>query len=141
LCGSRDESSFVPQAREEKESGMNRPIHFEIHAPDPDAVRPFYKDVLGWTFSKWDGPHEYWLIHTGEGEGINGGLMPSRDGQPRTVNTINVANVDDICEKVKANGGQVVVEKMPIQGIGYVAYCVDPGGALFGVMQNDTTAK
>ena len=38
--------------------------------------------------------------------GINGGLMPSRDGQPRTVNTIQVDSVDDAVKKVLANGGK-----------------------------------
>jgi predicted enzyme related to lactoylglutathione lyase len=84
---------------------------------------------------------EYWLVTTGEGsEGINGGLMASQDGQPRTVNTIAVDSVDDYCAKVTAAGGQVVVEKMPIAGVGWIAYCTDPGGAIFGIYKHDEAA-
>jgi predicted enzyme related to lactoylglutathione lyase len=32
---------------------MPRPVHFEIHASDPDAVRAFYTAVFGWRFEQW----------------------------------------------------------------------------------------
>ncbi len=44
---------------------MNRITHFEIYTDDPEAVRPFYQDVFGWKFNKFDGPMEYWLVTTG----------------------------------------------------------------------------
>jgi len=121
---------------------MHRPIHFEMQVPDPQVVLPFYERAFGWKFTKWDGPFEYWLAFTGDeaNPGINGGLMRAPDGQPRTVNTLKTANVDDACAKVVANGGVVVVPKMAIAGVGYVAYCTDPGGGLFGVMHYDPNA-
>ncbi|NOT01473.1 MAG: VOC family protein [Phycisphaerales bacterium] len=118
---------------------MNRPFHFEIHVTDPAKSQAFFEKVFGWKFSKWNGPEEFWLVNTGEsGSGINGGFLRSRDGQPRTVNTVEVVSVDEACDKVKKAGGQVVVPKMPIPGIGWLAYCTDPGGVLFGVSQLDT---
>ena len=30
---------------------MPRPIHFEIHAGDPQRAISFYNQVFGWTFS------------------------------------------------------------------------------------------
>ena len=54
---------------------MNRVIHFEIPASDPEKSVAFYSSVFGWAFQKWEGPQPYWLIDTGEGPGINGGLM------------------------------------------------------------------
>ena len=32
---------------------MFRPVHFEIHATDTDAVRAFYESVFGWRFQQW----------------------------------------------------------------------------------------
>src|SRR2546428_11301860 len=55
---------------------MPRVVHFEIYTDDPDAVRPFYQDVFGWKFQKFEGgPIEYWLVTTGDDRepGINGG--------------------------------------------------------------------
>lgn len=120
---------------------MPRPIHFEIHSPDAAKAVAFYERVFDWKFNKWEGPMEYYLASTGTGPGIDGGLMPSRDGQPRVVNTVEVADVDEHVKKINAAGGQVVVPKMAIQGVGYVAYCTDPTGVLFGVMHNDPNAK
>jgi len=49
--------------------------------------------------------------------------------------------VDDFSEKVKAAGGEVVVAKMAIPGVGYQAYCKGPGGILFGIHQRDSSAR
>ena len=122
---------------------MPRPIHFEIPAENVDRAIGFYTKVFGWTFQKWDGPMPYWLIITGPDDqpGINGGLMERRDPQQPCVNTVDVANLDKSVETVSANGGQVVVPKMPVPGVGWLAYCKDTEGHIFGMMQNDPSAK
>lgn len=130
---------------------MNRPIHFEIHSSEPEKTNAFFEKVFGWKAHQWEGPMEYWLVGTSpdgkmgcessEHKGIDGGIMRSRDGQPRTVNTIEVQNVDAHMKKVESAGGRVVVPRMGIQGVGYVAYCTDPTGALFGIMHYDPSAK
>jgi hypothetical protein len=122
---------------------MPRPIHFEIPAEDPARAIAFYEAVFGWKFSKWDGPIPYWLISTGgEGEpGIDGGLMPRRYPEQPCVNTIGVADVDASVAVVKRSGGQVAVPKMPIPGIGWLAYCKDTEGHTFGILQPDPAAQ
>ena len=126
---------------------MGRVMHFEIHAEQPDRAIKFYTNVFGWTFTKWGG-EEYWLITTGPKEepGIDGGLVKRRgaiDGTAVTayVCTIGTANVDDTVVKVKANGGENVVSKMPIPTVGWLAYCKDTEGNIFGVMHPDLNAK
>lgn len=121
---------------------MNRIIHFELHAPDPEPALAFYKDVFGWKVTAWEGPEEYWLLQTGDPgkPGIDGGLMRSRDGLPRTVNTIRVQSVDECARKVTESGGEFVVPKMAIPGVGYLIYCKDPAGGLFGIMHEDPDA-
>jgi len=115
---------------------MSRPIHFEIAAEDLDKLSAFYSDVFGWQFSKWDGPMEYRLITTGpDGQpGINGGLM-KKEHLTGTVNTIGVESIDAALEKVKAAGGDVLTPKMDIPNIGAFAYCADPEGNPFGIIQ------
>ena len=62
---------------------MARIVHFEIHVENPDRAIKFYRAVLGWEFSKWDGPMPYWAVKTGPDNepGINGGALtaPGRD--------------------------------------------------------------
>ena len=53
----------------------SRPVHFEMTAEKPDRLAEFYGKVFGWTFQKWDGPMDYWMVTTGEGDmGINEGV-------------------------------------------------------------------
>lgn len=122
---------------------MYRVIHFELGTVKPERAAEFYGKVFGWKTTKWAGPEEYWLVETGPQDqpGINGGLMRHKDAQPRTVNTIAVPSIDEFAEKVAANGGKVAVPKMAIPGVGYQAYCLDTEGNLFGIHQEDASAK
>ena len=119
-----------------------RPIHFEIQADDPERALAFYQQVFGWTATKWEGPIDYWLLTTGDNEtpGINGGLMQRLEPEDSTANIIGVPSVDDFVAKIMAAGGSMVMPKMPVPGIGFLAYCKDPAGNVFGVLQADTTA-
>ena len=126
---------------------MPRVVHFEIHAGDPQRAVNFYQKVFAWKFQKWEGPMEYWLVTTGPDDqpGINGGLLQRRgeiDGEAviAYVCTVDVASVDDSTSTVQANGGQVVVPKMPIPGLGWLVYCKDTEGNIFGMMQSDPKA-
>jgi len=126
---------------------MPRVIHFEIHAENPERASEFYHNVLGWDFKKWDGPEDYWLITTGPQEqpGINGGLLRRRgpiggDAVLAYVCTVDVSSLDDYTSRAAAAGGQLVVPKMPIPGVGWLAYCKDTEGNIFGMMQPDPTA-
>lgn len=122
---------------------MNRPIHFEIQADDPARVQHFYENALGWKFrqamTKGEGGMNYWLIETGEGPGINGGLYErSAVQEPFHLYdcTILVENIDHTIAAVRANGGAITKEKSEIQNIGFFAGCKDSEGNRFGLMQS-----
>jgi predicted enzyme related to lactoylglutathione lyase len=126
---------------------MPRVVHFEIHSENPERAIRFYQDIFGWEFNKWSGTQDYWLIKTGPDDqpGIDGGLMRRQgqiDGQAviAYVCTVDVPSVDDLTRKVTQGGGQVVVPKMPVPGVGWLAYCKDTEGNIFGVMQDDRQA-
>jgi predicted enzyme related to lactoylglutathione lyase len=127
---------------------MSRAVHFEIHASNPQAAIDFYSGLFGWSFNKWEGG-EYWMIHTGPDDkpGINGGLMPRRGPVPEAmaamnafVITVDVDDVDQVVAGALAAGGATALPKMPVPGIGWLAYLKDPDGNIFGVMQADTEA-
>ena len=121
---------------------MPRPVHFEIPAEDADRAIRFYEGVFGWTFNAWEGsPQPYWVVQTGEGPGIDGGLMVRPTGPGAgTVNTIEVPSVDDFAAKIEAAGGKTVVPKMAIPGVGWLVYCQDTEGNVFGIMHGDPAA-
>jgi predicted enzyme related to lactoylglutathione lyase len=127
---------------------MPRVVHFEIHAADPERAVRFYRDVLGWDFKKWEGPQDYWLVTTGPQEqpGINGGLLrrmgpASGEAVLAYVCTVDVPSVDEYTGRATKAGGQVVLPKMPVPGVGWLAYCKDTEGNIFGMMQMDPAAK
>ena len=127
---------------------MPRVIHFEIHAENPERAIKFYTEMFDWQFTKWDGPMPYWLIKTGPDSqpGINGGLVPRRgmiDGQAviAYVCTIDTPGLDAAVQKAQAKGGSIALAKMPIPGMGWLAYCKDTEGNIFGLMQADPNAK
>jgi hypothetical protein len=143
-------SRFIPLLR--KVATMPRPIHFEIHAENPDRAIRFYTDLFGWQFKKWEGPMPYWVVTTGTdpSPGINGGLMKRMGSNPDPklplpvvsyVCTMDVPNVDQYVTKATQLGGIVALPKMPIPGVGWLAYCKDSEGNIFGMMQNDPNAK
>src|SRR5436189_3728785 len=110
---------------------MNRVTHFEIYTENPQAVQPFYQDVFGWKFNKFEGgPIEYWLITTGDEQepGINGGMTRPREGgqNPGTLNTVAVESLDDTMGNIEQRGGKICVPKMAIPSVGWLAYAADP---------------
>ena len=122
---------------------MPRPIHFELAADDPERAARFYRETFGWKVDKWEGPMEYWLITTGNPDqpGIDGGLGRRDEPGEGTVNTLDVPSVDEYVERITRNGGTVVRPKHAVPGVGYLAYCRDTEGNLFGIMEDDPTAQ
>jgi predicted enzyme related to lactoylglutathione lyase len=128
---------------------MSRVIHFEIHATDPEAVVTFYTALFGWSFHKWDGPMDYWLISTGAADapGINGGLVRRQGAPPAAMQavcsyvcTVDVTSAESSLARAIELGGEVAVPIMPVPGIGWLCYAKDTDGNIFGLMQSDNTA-
>jgi len=126
-----------------------RPIHFEIHAENPQRAIAFYTALFGWTFTQW-GDQPYWLAATGDKStpGIDGGLLPRQGAAPANmaainafVCTVDVADVDAYSKRVVELGGSIALAKMPIPTVGWLAYGKDTEGNLFGMMAMDVAAK
>ncbi len=121
---------------------MPRVVHFEIPADDPQRAAAFYEKVFGWEIAKWEGPADYWLATSGpdEGPGINGAIT-RRDDQATTRNIIDVPSVDEFAREIVMAGGTVLMPKTPVPQVGYMAYCTDTEGNVFGIMEMDETAE
>ena len=130
---------------------MNRVVHFEIHADDPERAAKFYREIFGWKIEKWPGM-EYWMVMTAEKDskemGINGGLLPrptkgakKGSGVHAFVCTVLVENFDEIAKKIKAAGGIVAMPKHALAGMAWQGYFIDTEGNTFGIHQPDKNAK
>jgi predicted enzyme related to lactoylglutathione lyase len=128
---------------------MGRVVHFEIHGAEPEKLAAFYRSVFGWQVSKLPNM-EYWLVVTGDetAPGINGGILKRRgtgpvEGQSTNayVCTIETGAIDQDLKRGTQEGGSIVVPKMVIPGVGWVAYLKDPAGNTFGLHQRDKSAR
>ena len=130
---------------------MNRVVHFEIQADDPQRAMKFYKDVFGWQMDKW-GEQQYWVVMTAEKDsqepGINGGLLPrpaarppQQSGTNAYVCTVQVENYDEIEKKILAAGGVVAMPKFAFPGMAWQGYYLDTENNTFGLHQADPNAK
>jgi predicted enzyme related to lactoylglutathione lyase len=120
---------------------MARVVHFEVPVDDAERAQKFYANVFDWEISGWGGPGDYWLASTGprDAPGIDGALT-SRAGNWAPLH-VGVESVDETLERVVQAGGEVLTPKMPIPGVGYMAYCRDTEGNGVGVFQEDPTAQ
>jgi hypothetical protein len=126
-------------------------VHFEIPADDPEKLVGFYRDLFDWKVDKMPGDTmEYWMVSTvptddkgmpTEPGGINGGLYRRQAPQQQPINYINVESVDQYVQKAKGLGASVIVEKMPVPGMGWFAQLLDPQGNAFAIWQEDSSAK
>lgn len=132
---------------------MNRVVHFEIHAEDPERAIAFYKAAFGWDFPVWmEEPEKYWGVMSAEQDsrepGINGGLLVRQGEAPiegQAVNayvcTVQVESIDDTIHEIEKAGGTVALPKHAIPGLAWQAYYKDTEGNIFGIHEPDTAAK
>jgi len=118
-------------------------VHFEIPAENLERLKKFYSDLFGWKFEKFPGPTEYWNVQTvhvnEEGmpmrPGVNGGMMKKDRPEHKPVNYISVESVDIYSNKAVQLGGQIIVPKMEIPGMGWWALVLDPDGNQIGLFE------
>ena len=120
----------------------DRPTHFEIPVDDPDRAEQFYAAAFGWTFDRYPGaPSYYGMANTGDtNPGINGALFQRNENAGTTI-TMSVDSIEDSIAKIKAAGGSLIQEKMPIPTMGYFATCKDTEGNTIGLFTNDPKAE
>ena len=125
---------------------MGRVIHFEIHADDPERAVAFYTSLFGWKANRFS-DQEYWLLSTGDGDGIDGAIMKRIDGRPETgsavnafVCTITVEDCDAAVADAVEAGATIALPAFDIPSVGRVAYLIDPEGNIFGVLSSDVAA-
>jgi predicted enzyme related to lactoylglutathione lyase len=120
----------------------NRVVHFEIYADEPERCAKFYRHLFHWDVHQWSN-QPYWVVNTGDDaiNGINGGILKRFNPKSTVYNTIHVDNLDKVLSEVSKYGGDIIKEKTPVEGLGWLAYAQDTEGNVFGLMERDTGAK
>jgi len=113
--------------------------YVEFNSGDVDASADFYREVFAWDPQPW-GVDEYLVASHGDETGVDTGFTTSEDGQPLTVATITVDDIAGYMAKVIVAGGEIVVPKFTIPGVGYGCYFTDPTGMIVGLHEPDTAS-
>lgn len=102
-----------------------------IQIPAADAMRSaeFYEKVFGWQIER---PYASFMAPGMMGQWTTD-LKPAKDCG--LLIWINVENVDDILDSVRAGGGEVLSKPAP-DGPRWLATFRDPGGNVIGVVQH-----
>ena len=119
------------------------PIWFELMTPDPDAVRDFYRAVVGWEIPESGSPvgtghNDYRSIQRNDG-GMAGGVlkmspdMVEHGAKPGWLTYFHVDDVAASIARLEQMGGKTWMGPNDI-GVGTIAMVADPQGAPFYVM-------
>ena len=106
--------------------------YVEFNVENVEESQRFYKDVFGWDPQPW-GQDDYLVASHGDEPGIDTGITPSPDGEPITVATITVDDLAGYMAKVIVAGGEIVVPKFSIPGVGNACYFTDTQGLVVGM--------
>lgn len=110
-------------------------VHFEISGADPSIGSKFYTELFGWQ-SQELGPEMggYVLIDTHSGEGINGAVMKSDDGNAFIIFYVEVPSVKEHLERAESLGAKTLVPETEIPGIVTFGIFTDSDGNRIGLI-------
>jgi predicted enzyme related to lactoylglutathione lyase len=119
------------------------PIWFELMTVDPDAVRDFYRAVVGWEIgasgmTAGGGDNDYRAIQRSDG-GMAGGVlgmgqdMIDHGAKPGWVAYFHVDDVPAALAQLEGMGGKTWMGPRTVE-VGTIAMVADPQGAPFYVM-------
>jgi predicted enzyme related to lactoylglutathione lyase len=84
-------------------------LYFDLSVTDVSRARAFFEAVLEWRFEEFEMPYAYYRVTCGTvaEPGIDGGIGSVRDapltgGQPLTVLTMNVSDLDTVLRQALA---------------------------------------
>ena len=114
----------------------------EIAAPDPARSAEFFRRVFGWDAMAvpWEGPTYVRLFPPAGSEPVGAGILaPDSSGildRLTLVVRIEGEPLTAVLDRVRAAGGRVALEPIPIGTSGLYARFFDPDGNSFGLWQD-----
>ncbi|MER5658333.1 VOC family protein [Streptomyces sp. NPDC002131] len=104
---------------------------------DVEGAKSFYGDVLGWTFGEASSEYGNYTQAFSDGKAVAAVVPPTPGQEGQSAWCLYLASPDAAAtaEKIKANGGEVLMEPMQVGDFGTMTLARDPSGAVFGVWQ------
>ena len=120
---------------------MYRVTKFDVPATTPLKSIAFYNQVFGWTFQPSQNQTKWTARVDSSNHQIFGNpfMQKAKSAQSLT-NAIEVKNVESTLSNIVLEGGEVIVPKFAIPGIGWMAYFKDLEQNVFGIIQSEMAA-
>jgi predicted enzyme related to lactoylglutathione lyase len=111
-----------------------RPIvHVELPVAEVETAEKFYGALFHWKFSRY--PDQSYA--TFEAGAVSGALNLVEDGltEPgRPLIFVGSRDIDADLAKARALGGETLIPRTPIPGVGWYAILLDPAGNRIGLL-------
>jgi predicted enzyme related to lactoylglutathione lyase len=117
---------------------LGRPLWYELMTTDMKAAETFYRTVVGWTSTPFDGsPQPYTMFNRG-GEIPVAGLMARPEGMnapPFWAMYVGVPKLEDAAAHIKRLGGGECSPVIEVPAVGRMQMMTDPQGAAFYIYE------
>ncbi|MFD7445467.1 VOC family protein [Streptomyces sp. NPDC059909] len=116
------------------------PIWADAMFSDLEGAKSFYGEVLGWTFGEASSEHGNYTEAYADGKAVAAVVppMPGQEGHSQWCLYLASPDAAATAEKIRQNGGTVLMEPMQVGDFGSMCLAQDPGGVTFGVWQAGT---
>ncbi|MBD0690990.1 VOC family protein [Streptomyces sp. CBMA123] len=104
---------------------------------DLEGAKAFYGDVLGWTFGESSSEYGNYTQAYSDGKAVAAIVPPMPGTEAQSAWCLYLASPDAAAtaERIRTNGGEVVMGPMQVGDFGTMVIARDPGGVAFGVWQ------
>ncbi len=111
--------------------------HTELASTDPEATQRFLERVFSWSFNivkTPDGGELRTYRTPGEAEGSVRPTQPKEN--PASINYVLVDDLDETSKKIEIEGGEIVMPRVDIPGMGSFFWFKIPGGPILAAWQD-----
>ena len=117
---------------------LGRPLWYELMTSDMKAAETFYRNVVGWSATPFEGSPQPYTMFLRNGEIPVGGLMTTPEGldaPPFWAMYIGVPKLEDGAAQVKQLGGSECSTVIDVPNVGRMQMMQDPQGAAFYIYE------
>ncbi|MFJ5263148.1 VOC family protein [Streptomyces sp. NPDC088387] len=116
------------------------PIWADAMFSDVEGAKAFYSEVLGWTFGEVASEYGNYTQAYVDGKAVAAVVppMPGQEDVSQWCLYLASSDAAAAAQRIRENGGQVLMEPMRVGEFGSMCLASDPGGVVFGVWQPGT---
>jgi predicted enzyme related to lactoylglutathione lyase len=115
---------------------LGRPLWYALMTSDMKAAESFYKTVVGWKTSPFEGAGQPYTMFNRSGDVSVGGVKPAEEkAPPFWAMYIGVPKLEEAAAKIKRLGGKAHTEVIEVPNVGRMQMMMDPQGAAFYIYE------